>query len=303
MAGGSGANEKTEEAAWELTIILPFDLPLGCATWDATADLIKHTIFSGRWDDLVLQRFLTVSACKMVPPKSQMPTVAWRHLAAITLGTRNPTPLGATISTLNRIGSIQEGKGFFVNLPSQLVTLCRRRLGAMLAGRSYDINAQETSPASTTDLPRTRLLVSFPIGEAHDVGILAIMQDIRHAFSSRPILVARDCVFADPNALLAELSCSDVAFKICDVCDEIVFVSKSLVTLKTDKAQLSWKALLDHLWHDDLSSSCLFIKWKRSRMGGRTWVQAPPLKPTSRQSGRKTTCQVGKVLVHISRST
>jgi len=122
------------------------------------------------------------------------------------------------------------------------------------------------------------MYISFKHGEAHDAGILDIMDEIRTALRPQQVLVARNNIFSDESALLAELSCSEAAFEIADLCEEAAYISPSTITLKTDASDLVWTSSLERVWHNNPSRSCHYVKWRQSHMGGRTWAQAPSTK-------------------------
>ena len=122
------------------------------------------------------------------------------------------------------------------------------------------------------------MYISFSQEEAHEAGMLEIMDKMRTALRPHQVLVARNNIFRNGSALLAELSCSDAAFTIADLFEEAAHISPTTITLKTGASVQVWESSLERIWHDNPSLSCHYVKWRQSCLGGRTWSQAPSTK-------------------------
>ena len=195
-----------------------------------------------------------------------------RGLLIATISTSLDATLPKTLSVAEPLATVVPGLSFFLDSPvTCLITAVH---GVLRVGEPFAVRVgkYERSPGSTSSLPRSRGKFWLP-PHILSCGLQLLLTGLRHQpWPDATVLFASRALYADSMSPLVELSGAVAACKVAPLCQEAFFVSPKLMTVTTETSQERWQAAVDEAWQADPEAAILRVKWRPSRLGGRTWV-------------------------------
>jgi hypothetical protein len=256
-----------------------------CTTTNDIRDLFWHPFMGDKWAPLVREQAYVPQAMQMVLTGANGPRHVGKGLVVATLSTHIPHQLPKVMSVAEPLGQVQGGSSFVVDCPAAHLPVVLQTVLGMGGPLDVRLGRASRSPGSSEALPRCCIEFVVPPSVA-EFSMHMLLTGLRqHRWPMPGFLVAARTIYSDGAALLVELADSTALIQMAGLCREALYLSPKLATVTTDVAQAEWQRRVDEIWTEDPAAAVLRIKWRPSRMGGRTWV-APAAPAASIRAAR-----------------
>ena len=142
------------------------------------------------------------------------------------------------------------------------------------------------SPGSAVDAPRSRVEFFLPFQGTTEIEVVVLLSDLHSRHLHSAVLLVNRAIFSDNSALIVELTGPAGLSRVSHFCDEALFLSPRLATIRTTVQQDVWQDTVEELWKDDEDAAVAKLRWRPSRSGGRAWA-TPSATPTRLQAARR----------------
>ena len=100
------------------------------------------------------------------------------------------------------------------------------------------------------------------------------------------MILANRSIYSDNSAFLVELTAPSALFQVWHLCDEALFLTSRLATVRTTVQQTIWQDVVENLWNEDEAAAVTKVRWRPSRSGGRAWA-SPAATPARLRAARR----------------
>ena len=255
-----------------MRLLVPMDVFPGCSTAGLIKDLFWHPLLGERWAPLVREQAFVHQELQMVSTGSGGPAHVCRGLLIATLSPSLPPAVPKVLSVAEPLITARAGHSFFVDCPTLQAPMAlnvAEAAGALLRAR---VGPCMRSPASSPELPRTRFEVFLPVGQATELDLTLLIRNLRLNHLPAGSLVGSRQLYSDNSALLVDLTAPAAIHAVWHLCEEAIFITPRLVTIRAASTPEQWRPVLDQILTADASCCVLKVRWRSSRHGGRPWV-------------------------------
>ena len=265
-------------------LLVPMDLPPGIADATSVLDLWSHPLLGQKWQSIVSGIHFTRQPVELVQEGLAGPKVMFRSLFIASLSIMRSSPIPAMLTVSQPLLQLSSGPEVILDIPTVAFIDTMRSVRAHLRGIVVTWGPSSRSSSATPDV--ARLVVRGTFGEAvTPLDLSLILRSLKSVLAPN-VFCARADLLNDPSALVAELTSPLAALPIAPLCDELLFVSPRLLTLRSPASASTWEEHLDTIFEDPVCHVAR-LRWRQSYMGGRPFAQPRASRPQVLARGRE----------------
>ena len=205
------------------------------------------------------------------------PQHALMGLMLVTLAPGGLQQIPRVLSVEEPLVTVRRGLSFFVDCAASLLPASMQIISATGSSLGIRIGSHSRSPGSSADLPRVRFEVLVQPSAASELDLERYLQSLRISHLESQVLIASRGLYTDGDAFLLDLSSAAALLKVWPLCQEALFLTSHLATVRTVCQQEDWQVKLDAIWDEDQEAAISKIRWRPSRLGGRVWASPASL--------------------------
>lgn len=274
-----------------LRLLCPMEVLPECTTADTIMDLTWHPLLGDKWASLVRAREFIPMRMDMVVTSAAGPSQRARGLMVFTIATSGAFAIPRVISVAEPLLAMDRGMTMLVDCSVAHLPLVSRLVEDEGRPWGFTVGATQRSPGSSKLAPRVRFEAAAPPGRATRLDVVLLIRRLRMVvrFPSGTYLASRD-IFVDSASQLMDVTSPDALAQFWQLCEEAVFVTPTVVAIRTSTATEVWRGHMDEALQEDAQCAALRLRWRPSRLGGQTWVSptatAQQLAAHRRSAGR-----------------
>ena len=248
--------------------IAPVQLLPGMASVNSITDVWWHPLLGDRWAPLMRRCTFTAMPMEMIDTGPIGPRMIRAGLAIFNLqhdGPRIPPQLLMAQNSLLQLPAVPAA-----TLDMQAVDL--PKVMALLQAPPYVEllpRHPRRSMLSTSEIPRLCVDILFPSSYTEIYGQL-LLQQLRQQGLPWDTYCAKHSIYETAEAKILEISTSNNVHRFWCLCSQLIAISRNKLLVISETSKEQWTATMDQVLQENSTETSLRLKWKASRIGGRT---------------------------------
>ena len=261
-----------------LHIIIPFNIPGACNTYNHIMDLWSHPIAGNKWNELITAKTILLDPVEITGSGKLGPSTQLKSICCVTLSPNGPAPGIPLIPRVLKWKPVLATQDvchtLVVDFPASQLLLVRKALANWRPVLTVQWDHHTRSPGS--DIGASRLMVHGYLVTQGVTAFDAKMSslDLQKHVQALECVVGLSGMCQEVDTLLCEITDARASSDIKPYCTDILLISCRLALIRTEVTHIVWSQLLSNWARCNPSSCPLKLKWRASQHGGRPWAQA-----------------------------
>ena len=265
-----------------LRLVSLLSMPPGCMDPRSCLELAPQPTLHAKWAHIVKNAPITAQPVALVTEGAGRTQTKVQPLLIVELGPAKEVARPQMLQARDIIGTTGQDAGLLIDCRAQCLAEVQRSLDKALTCLQHRVLDPVPSLGSTPDESRKLIRVIFPAGTTTKLDRAALVRNLSTIHFGTGMFVADDSIVDDNAGLLLEVLHPDAALALQVLCSEMAFVNPKRLLVQTDASAERWAQAMGDMLTVDTDKSAVRLRWRASRMGGRTMAQ-PDL--TSAQAG------------------